>query len=111
MTLSERLQQIVGAGARIAQAEGGFDTAAAEHFEEVDQRPVTKPSLAETCAPHAGSSAPLADFDSDADVDARLDNVPSVNQQDHGASALRDDSLQARGDKFEHPRRLAHHLA
>src|SRR6185437_16659877 len=111
MTLSERLQQIVGAGSRIAQAEGGLDTAAAEHFEKVDQRPVYETVTGGYVRAACGQQRPVGRFHSDAYVDARLDNVPSVNQQDHGAAALRDDSLQARGDKFEHPRRLAHDLA
>ena len=42
VTAGERLKKIVGAGARIAQAEGGLDTALAERLDEIEQWPVNK---------------------------------------------------------------------
>src|SRR6202022_4147502 len=110
MTPGKRLEQIVGAGARIAQAEAWLDSAAAQRLDEIEQRAVDKAVAGGDVRTACGQQRPAGRLHADAEVNPRLDDVPAVDEQHHRASAAGHDSLQALGDQIEHPRRLAHYL-
>ena len=69
-----------------------------------------KSSQAETQAEPGGRSSPPEFLRPSAEVEARLDNVPAVDEQHRDAAVTRDDRVDAIRDHFEQPRRALDYL-
>src|SRR5208282_879832 len=87
MARREHLEKIVKAAGRIANAETGGDSAGAQPLGDRGDGAIDK-FIARRDVPVSGGHEPaVAEPGAEAEVDSRLDNVPSVDQE-HDCAAM-----------------------
>ena len=103
MPISKRLQQILRAAARISQSEAGQDSMRAEPRDQFAERPVNE---CVRCGHARGAGRPqliTMTPQSQAEIDSRLNDIPSMDYQHGGMTMARDDAGQALQDHFHKP--------
>ena len=106
MTLGEGLHEVVQRARRVAHPESRGDAAFAQPRREVHQRPADKLVAGRDARLSSGAQLSADRPDAQSQVDARLDNVPSVDHQHDRVAVALDDTAHALGDHLEDPRRV-----
>src|ERR1700689_4454318 len=105
MSRGERLQQVLQAAARVAHTVSRLDSVAVQAIGEAGERAVDK-IVAGRHASGTGRPQLAAEMaQSKSEIEPRLDDVPSMDEQHRDTAMPRDDCTDAIGDQLEQPRR------
>ena len=105
MTRGECLQQVLQAAARVAHAVSRLDSMPMQALGEAGERAVDKIVASRDASGTGRPQFAARISQSKSEVEARLDDVPSVDEQHRDAPMTRDDRADALRDQFEQPRR------
>src|ERR1700683_3982796 len=110
MARAERLQQILQAAARITHAIGRLDSVAMQALGEARESAVDEIVASGDASGTRRPQFAVQGSQSESEIEARLDDVPAVDEQHRDAAVARDDCADALRDHFEQPRRALDYL-
>src|ERR1700691_5940151 len=110
MARAERLQQILQAAARITHAIGRLNSVAMQALGGARESAVDEIVASGDASGTRRPQFAVQGSQSESEIEARLDDVPAVDEQHRDAAVARDDCADALRDQFEQPRRALDYL-
>src|SRR5271168_1978037 len=105
MPRGERLQEVLQAAARVAHPVSRLDSVAMQAIGEAGERAVDKIVAGRDASGTGWPQLATKMAQSKSEIEARFDNVPSMDEQHRDPAMPRDDCADAIGDQLEQPRR------